>query len=257
MDLNPSKTLMCCGGDDPSDLVVFSLPDLLPLYVIHGHTDWIFASKFVSDSVLATGAKDNKVSLWRVDTDPRKDSSSSGMSIRCGPCGDVVEVLQTPIASCQEHTDKIRCMEYSSESNQLYSLGSDATVRQWDLNKGTGYGLTSVRVQQLDDDQDLVAMGLSDEHHLVAVGASEGTTLYDMRAEDAFVCHIPTLDRDCGVRCLTFNKDLLAIGGGGGSVAFWDLRVNDLRPCPGKELHAMLFHWYERRLIELVGFFRP
>jgi len=56
--VNESQTLLATGGFNPSEIAIFSLPSLLPLYTLEGHTDWLFGAAFIDDNILVSGSRD-------------------------------------------------------------------------------------------------------------------------------------------------------------------------------------------------------
>ena len=79
----------------------------------------------------------------------------------------------------------------------------------------------------------------SDGTKLYAVGSRSHVTFVDPRESSTRVAGtLKSLDRDCGVRSLAFNQQLLSVGTGAGHLYFYDLRTKDwlldkpgLKPC--------------------------
>jgi hypothetical protein len=73
---------------------------------------------------------------------------------------------------------------------------------------------------------------------LYAVGSRSHVTFIDPRQPSSHVAgSVKSVDRDCGVRSLEFNQQLLSIGTGAGHLYFYDMRTNGflmdntLKPC--------------------------
>lgn len=232
IDIASDRSVLICGADDPSNVAVFALPSFEPLYVMRGHLDWVFASRFVADGVVATGSRDGMLMLWNVPPlspsaadltcDDREFSSpgvDGGDKRRPNHAGPVLD----PTAVRVEHQEKLRCIERLYHTPQFLTLSGDGTTKLWDCET-----VSVSRSIELADRQDLVALAVNEDRNVVAVGSQAGTFMFDPR-ESSALGRLECIGDRWGVRCLTFNKDVLTIGSGGGTIAFYDLRQASLR----------------------------
>lgn len=60
---------------------------------------------------------------------------------------------------------------------------------------------------------------------LYVVGSRSHVTFIDGRRPDQPAGFLKSPDKDCGVRSLSFNQELLSIGTGAGNLFFYDLRA--------------------------------
>ena len=68
----------------------------------------------------------------------------------------------------------------------------------------------------------------SDGTKLYAVGSRSHVTFIDPRQSPTHVAgSVKSIDKDCGVRSLEFNQQLLSIGTGAGHLYFYDMRTRD------------------------------
>eukprot|EP00727_Mastigamoeba_balamuthi_P006094 m51a1_g2103 hypothetical protein (634) ;mRNA; f:1600336-1604250 len=228
IDLCGSGALLVTGASDPCDLAVFALPALKPvclLRVCHtsmtsfdfeadplraqGNEDWSFASKFLADDVVASGSRDSKVRLWQL---PKLGE----------PFGEV-----GPLAELTDHAGKVRCLENNPHNSYFVTASADRTMKVWD--RAAAQVERTMRFE--DGLYDIVCLSVDEASgNLVAVGSQGGVRIVDDRCPDV-ATQLPALDGQWGVRCVQFSGNVLTIGGGNGSVSFYDIRGGRFREC--------------------------
>ncbi|ORY77837.1 WD40 repeat-like protein [Neocallimastix californiae] len=126
--------------------------------------------------------------------------------------------ITTPTTIRKEHRDKVRDLKFNKYTKQFLSLSSDQCVKLWDAKT-----LDVIKTMYLKREKETVCIGLESENNIYAIGSQLNISIIDPRTTT--VAHkIESLDDGWGVRALTFKYYNLAIGGGYGRLAFYDLR---------------------------------
>lgn len=70
ISINPSRSLLATGAEHVNDIAVYSLPSMEPVSVGYGaHSYWIFDILWLDDEHVCSGAGDNRLALWKIDSD--------------------------------------------------------------------------------------------------------------------------------------------------------------------------------------------
>ncbi|KAL6747717.1 WD40-repeat-containing domain protein [Haematococcus lacustris] len=196
--ISPSRTLLATGGEHPNDTLVYRLPDLQPLALCLAHQDWMFAATWLTDQHLATGGRDGKLLLWRLDCSAPSTQPP-------------LAVLTQP----QRHTIvdvKSRCRDlvYCGATRSLVHLEPRGLMACWDP------GLWRRTAQwQLGDSSSWCCLAMRED--LVAAGGTDKVALVDPRQRRPVLSSRPAaslfshLDSE-GVRSLRLNHHLLSCG---------------------------------------------
>ena len=239
ISLNPSRTRLATGGENPCDVAVFSVAAaavddeasrgtgalLRPSALLVGHRDWMFGVDWITDNVLASGSRDATVRIWSVP-----DSAESSEVFRGGDArrGDgAVPEIRHPAATIRAHADRVRDVKYARGARRLASLCVDGTVAFTDPET-----MSVSETRRLRSRRELMCLA-TDGCHAVAAGSQAHVALLDHRQNA--VCarekKLPHDDAD-GVRSLSFSEGgrLLTIGGGGGRLFFFDVAAGKYLP---------------------------
>jgi len=115
---------------------------------------------------------------------------------------------------------RIRSIECCEFTDRAFVLCGDGSLSLFDCPT-----MLEIQCSPLPEEADLVSLAVSEENNIVAVGCESGTLLLDTRNGDK-ITELCDVGLPYGVRSLVFSRDILTIGGGGGSVDFYDVRMN-------------------------------
>lgn len=206
IDANCVGTLLVSGGRDDHDMALFALPSLQPKAVLRAHNDCVFASKFVGETTILSGGRDGLLLLWDV-------------SKAAATADDKTVPVLEPVQRVMRSFYRIRAIEHDAFRGTALVLGGDCSLMVFDCST-----MRQVQRLALAEEPDLVALAVSSEYNVVATGSQCGTQLQDLRTGGT-VAEVCDVGLPYGVRALAFNGDVLAIGGGGGCVDFYDVRM--------------------------------
>lgn len=215
IEINPSRTLLATTARHSSDIAIYRLPTLDPIYIGEQcHRDWIMDMCWLDDQFLVSGSKDAKMALWRINEDkidaPDKCSDDEA-------CPTPERITAFSVKECRA-AQKIRSLCFNPDYKEIAVISLNGYIHIFNAET-----FSQKLSRKLPNCQDNVCI-VSQPQGLYAVGCRSYTLLLDPRTLQA-VKKIASRYSGCGIRSASFQDNILTVGTGLGMLMFYDLRA--------------------------------